>query len=453
MSDQINTATNQPDLTGSMGFDDDANDLDAGTRGEFLYDGRPMTAEQFTAHVQAFDFGAQGLAAPDFVVLHHSASPCTTLTEADARHGPEDWIRKAWVWDPHEDGQSEATIRAQRQQGLENLRKFYEKDKGWDRGPHLFIDNRYIWLFTPMSFIGVHALGGNSFRLSGTPHRSIGIEVIGYYEKQPWPPDVARLVAHAVNTLRDRLGTFELVYLYPNGSPISFEDEQKNVHYVHPERLAVGGICAHRDFNKPMCPGAAITADHYIAVLQRGAIPLQPLTLNSLALDSPIVGPPSGTPQDVIAFVQAQLPAGSEYSPTDVATIVGFYWSFAPGVGLDPFLAAVQWALETHSLTGAWAARKQGRLLRQSDQPTGLQFASWELSVQAHLGLLLAYALTDAELSAARLALIRHPPRYPQLPANQRGTVRTVQDLAGHWSADPDYAQKLIALAQQIRSG
>ena len=166
---------------------------------------------------------------------------------------------------------------------------------------------------------------------------------------------------------------------------------------------------------------------------------------------SPILGPASGDREKVIAHITAQLPAGSEYAGS-VGEIVGHYWTHAPGVRVDPFLAAAQLVLETDSLRAPWAARSAGRLLRRVDSGTGLAFASWEDTVQAHLGRLLAFALTDGELSPDQLAMIRHAPRYPPLAPEQRGTVRTVGALTGRWDTDdPAYADTLITRATAIR--
>jgi hypothetical protein len=166
---------------------------------------------------------------------------------------------------------------------------------------------------------------------------------------------------------------------------------------------------------------------------------------------SPILGPASGTRDKVIAHIESQLPAGSEYAGS-VAEIVGHYWTHAPGVRVDPFLAAAQLVLETDGLRGPWAGRAAGRLLRRVDAGSGLAFARWEDTVQAHLGRLLAFALTDAELAPDQLAMIRHAPRYPPLAPPQRGTVRTAGALTGRWdTGDPAYAGNLIALAMAIR--
>lgn len=224
---------------------------------QFLYLGQGLSADEFSAYVQSYHFGT---IPPDFIVLHHSAVPSATW----ARGGPGD------VWDAGEAGLSEDQIKRRRKAKLDGLREFYRTERGWDRGPHLFIDDRYIWLFTPMFNEGIHAMWGNQFRdAQGREHYSVGIEVIGDYTNVRWPEPVARLVGHCVATLRRRLGTFDLRYLYPNGSPgmIKVNGVPR---CAHPERLTWGGISSHRDYNKPECPGAAITEEFYIQVLQEG---------------------------------------------------------------------------------------------------------------------------------------------------------------------------------------
>ena len=59
---------------------------------------------------------------------------------------------------------------------VENIRSFYQKDLGWTRGPHLFIDDDQIWGMTPLTVRGVHAASFNS--------SSIGIEVLGDYDNE-----------------------------------------------------------------------------------------------------------------------------------------------------------------------------------------------------------------------------------------------------------------------------
>ncbi len=69
---------------------------------------------------------------------------------------------------------------AQRPQGfkkshIENLAAYYQS-KGWSAGPHLFIDDRQIWVFTPLTMSGVHSPSWNKIAL--------GIEMLGDYASE-----------------------------------------------------------------------------------------------------------------------------------------------------------------------------------------------------------------------------------------------------------------------------
>lgn len=387
---------------------------------QFLYLGQGLTADEFTAYVERYDFGT---IPPDYVVLHHTANPCTLYARYPAGS----------AWDGAEGGLSEAQIKQRRLGKLTAIKEYYRTNPNylWDRGPHLFIDERYIWLFTPMRHIGIHAAQGNSYTRDGQLHYSIGIEVIGYYENVQWPTPVAQLVGHAVAVLKRRLGTFELRY----------------------QRFA-GGISSHRDYNKPQCPGRAITEDFYIRVLneswQRLTAPVAPVA--ALSLDSPILGPASGSAEQMIAFIKAQLPPDSEYRD-DVEKIVGYYWQYAPPVGVDPFLAATQMVLETDALRSQWAARPRrnpaGLGVRQEG---GLSFPTWAAAVQAQLGQLLAFALPAEQASPAQRAMIARNPRDGQIGAELRGSAPTLRGLSSRWTSDPAYAEKLVARARAIRA-
>ena len=210
-----------PPVGSLMPFDSDAAELDATARGDWSFNtSAGLTADEFTAYVKTYDFGS---APPDFICIHHTADPCTVYTGGGNQ-----------VWDQGEAGLNIDQIKAGRQAKVLNLKSYYEKTLGWTRGPHLFIDDRFIWLFTPMSLVGVHAKWGNSFNRAGTLHYSIGIEVVGNYEHKQWPPAVAQLVGHAVAALKQRLGTFELRYMYadPNSKPGMTVDNNGNLEFA-----------------------------------------------------------------------------------------------------------------------------------------------------------------------------------------------------------------------------
>jgi hypothetical protein len=250
--------TNPPDI---LPFDQDAFDPRAPQKpgrpavlgDHFAYIGTPLTVAQFVTYLDSYDVGS---ILPDYIVFHHTANPA-------ASYAP---LANAPNWDRNESGLTEELIRVKRKSQLDGLMRYYRDTLGWTAGPHLFIDEKYIWLFTPLADIGIHAKWGNSFRQGGRLHYGVGIEVIGYYGTVVWPAAVARNVRGTVRALRSKFGTFDLRYLYPENKPgmIGLGDHQQ---CAHPDRLRGGGISSHRDYNKPECPGSAITEDFYMRVL------------------------------------------------------------------------------------------------------------------------------------------------------------------------------------------
>jgi len=61
---------------------------------------------------------------------------------------------------------------------IHNLEVFYRDTKRWSGGPHLFVDDKQIWAFTPLTVPGVHSPSWNSV--------SLGIEMLGDYETEPF---------------------------------------------------------------------------------------------------------------------------------------------------------------------------------------------------------------------------------------------------------------------------
>lgn len=230
----------------------------------FAYIGKGLTLEEFERYVASYDFGK---VPPDFIVFHQTANP-------DASWAPIGSDPKTW-WDRGDRALTDDQILAKRQRQVDNIKNYYA-GLGWTAGPHLFIDDRFIWLFTPMDTVGIHAKWGNSFRAMQRLHYSVGIEVVGYYERVQWPEPVRRLVGGAVRALQARLG-ISSDYMYPINKP-----GMKVVNGVqicaNPSRLMWGGLSSHRDYNKPECPGSAITEAFYTSVV-KGAAPTPPVSL------------------------------------------------------------------------------------------------------------------------------------------------------------------------------
>jgi hypothetical protein len=138
-------------------------------------DWKGIVAKSFTAEeFDGFCHTLQWLAwRPSFLVLHNTGSPSL----------------------------------AQRPKGLtlqhiRNLEVFYRDKQKWKAGPHLFIDDRQIWAFTPLTVSGTHSPSWNKVAL--------GIEMLGDYDKEAFDggrgEKVRTLTVAALATLSAILG-------------------------------------------------------------------------------------------------------------------------------------------------------------------------------------------------------------------------------------------------------
>lgn len=209
----------------------------------FAYIGEALTGQEFIDYVATYDFGS---VPPSFVVIHNSANPDASW--AKLNNDP------AIKWDRNEAGLSSEQIKAKRKPQLDAIKNYYVS-LGWTSGPHLFVDEKWIWLFTPMYDVGTHAKSGNSYHdASGQLHYSIGIETVGWFGNVGWPESMQKLLQIAVQSLEKRLKNFAIEYKHaPTNQPASHDHS----------------ISFHRDYNKPECPGAVITPDYAIPILSK----------------------------------------------------------------------------------------------------------------------------------------------------------------------------------------
>lgn len=221
----------------------------------FRYVRQALTLAEFAAYVQSYDFGS---IPPSYLVIHHTAIPSASWAPAGD---------PAKYWDAGEQGMTLAQIRDKRLRQLDGIKNYYQQTLRWSAGPHLFVDDHWVYLMTPMYDVGIHAAQGNSTLVNGRLAYSLGIEVVGDYTHVAWPPAIQVMVRAVVQMLHDRLGTFQLQY-----------------------KAGPGYIAGHRAYNKPSCPGDAVTNDLLIQTVTRAAAPASQPPDDTLSTPLPYLG-------------------------------------------------------------------------------------------------------------------------------------------------------------------
>jgi len=157
--------------------------------------GQAMDADEFVRYVENLEFP---LPLPNRIFLHHT-------------------------WRPTRDGwRGMASILAMKDYYERQLWKDDEGQvhEGWTAGPHLFIADDGIWLFSDLRWDGVGVYGHN--------HRSRHVEMVGNYDSQLPCGAILRNTVVALGVLHERLG------------------------------LDIDRLCFHRDYSSKSCPGWAV---------------------------------------------------------------------------------------------------------------------------------------------------------------------------------------------------
>lgn len=76
---------------------------------------------------------------------------------------------------------------------MRNLESYYRDEQRWSAGPHLFIADDLIWVFTPLTTSGVHSPSWNGV--------SWGIELVGEYDEEPFNAGVRENAVDALAAL------------------------------------------------------------------------------------------------------------------------------------------------------------------------------------------------------------------------------------------------------------
>ena len=142
--------------------------------------GQRYSPEEFDRYVNNLTFGPWR---PAFVVVHNTATP--SLTQ-----------RPAGFTRAHIDG----------------LVTYYRDQKGWSAGPHVFVDQNGLWVFTPLTARGVHSPSWNDV--------AWGVETLGDYAKDVFEEPIRGHLLSCLESLHAVLN------LDPRGLRFHKEDPQ-----------------------------------------------------------------------------------------------------------------------------------------------------------------------------------------------------------------------------------
>lgn len=106
--------------------------------------GKSFTPDEFDAYCHGLKWEAWR---PHFIVLHNTGVP--SLAQRPSGFN---------------------------QNHMKNLEVYYRDQRKWSAGPHLFVDDHKIWVFTPLIVSGVHSPSWNKV--------SLGVEMLGDYETE-----------------------------------------------------------------------------------------------------------------------------------------------------------------------------------------------------------------------------------------------------------------------------
>lgn len=128
--------------------------------------GKAFKPQAFEQYVSTVKFG---LWRPKFVVLHNTAIP--RLSQWHSVPG---------------------------RQRMLGLQRFYRDQQKWSAGPHLFVADDFIWVFTALNTTGVHSPSWNAI--------SWGVEVVGDYATEQFTGSVVDNAVAALSTLHRLIG-------------------------------------------------------------------------------------------------------------------------------------------------------------------------------------------------------------------------------------------------------
>jgi len=212
-------------------------------------DGRVMTADEFAAFVETKGFGP---VPPNRIFLHHTWQP----------------TRDQWK------GKDTLLAIKRNYEGYTWTDSQGRVHEGWTAGPHLFVADDGIWLFTDLARDGVGVRGHN--------RGSLHLEMVGNYDERP--PDGPTLA----NTVAALGALFNRLELYPQD------------------------LLFHRDYSYKSCPGNRVTKEWIIPQIEAW------ITRYRAEVVAPPAEAPPAVPDDHVSLRQfVQSLADQRMSPVN----------------------------------------------------------------------------------------------------------------------------------------
>lgn len=219
------------------------------------------------ADLKAYLSNLQWTWRPSFIVLHNTGTP--TLVR---------WRQ---------------TDELDRQKNLEH---YYRDQQGWEGGPHFFVSPTRILQGTPANLPGRHSPSWN--------HCTIGIEMAGDYDVEPFDPDVKRNAVVLMAMLHSQLGL----------DPADYKLGVRGLHFHKEDVKTQHKRCPGKNVDKPSLIKAVLFQMHGTVKEHdpnRDEAPTMPesapaaLTTTTVA-DAPLVGPGRvASGQDIAQATQA----------------------------------------------------------------------------------------------------------------------------------------------------
>lgn len=161
--------------------------------------GKRFSAQAFETYVQSLAFGAWR---PSGVVVHNTAQPSL----AQRPHG---------FTDAH----------------MQNLVTFYRDTQKWNAGPHAFVDQNGIWVFTPLTVPGVHSPSWNA--------STWGVETLGNYEAEPFTDPIKENLLGCLTVMHRALGIDPSSLRFHKEDPLTKHKGCPGKHLDKPDLIAL----------------------------------------------------------------------------------------------------------------------------------------------------------------------------------------------------------------------